>query len=445
MEPSMSPLPVPPRPEPGDPAGSAARWAASGLQHLTGPVAGPTLGPPAPLVPAVLALTRWLARTTGALGRAQRLDGLALLAERAAVAGLHRRGATSCGGATRLLTARDGWLALSLARPDDVALAAAWLAPWGAVDAAEPDPWGPIAAIVRGAPAADLRDLGADLGLPLSILGERRPGLPIVTDRPAERLRSVEAFGARVSPVPGPAAPPRPLAEVRVVDLSALWAGPLCGSLLAAAGARVVKVESVTRPDGARSGPPRFYDLLNGGKQSVALDLATARGRAALGRLVAAADVVIEASRPRALEQLGISATAVQADGGPRVWISITGHGRRPGERDRVGFGDDAAVAGGLVAWAGGAPVFCADAIADPLAGLVATAWAAALLVAGGRWSVDVPLAGVAAAVAGPTLPAHPAAVPRPPRPPRADRPCRPAPALGADNAAVLGSLHRAT
>ena len=58
-----------------------------------------------------------------------------------------------------------------------------------------------------------------------------------------------------------------------MVELGSLWAAPLCGSLLAAAGADVVKVESIGRPDGARRGPPAFFDLLNGGKRSVALDL----------------------------------------------------------------------------------------------------------------------------------------------------------------------------
>ena len=58
-----------------------------------------------------------------------------------------------------------------------------------------------------------------------------------------------------------------------MVDLSALWAGPLAASLLLEAGARVVKVEARDRPDGARSGPRPFFDLLNAGKESVAIDL----------------------------------------------------------------------------------------------------------------------------------------------------------------------------
>ncbi len=54
---------------------------------------------------------------------------------------------------------------------------------------------------------------------------------------------------------------------------------PLCTQLLGQMGARVIKVESTARPDGARAGSAQFFDLLNANKQSVALDLASASGR----------------------------------------------------------------------------------------------------------------------------------------------------------------------
>ena len=77
-----------------------------------------------------------------------------------------------------------------------------------------------------------------------------------------------------------------------VVDLSALWAGPLCGHVLTTAGARVVKVESACpRLDGARRGPPAFYDLLHAGQESVALDLPDEADR--LHAVVRAADIVV--------------------------------------------------------------------------------------------------------------------------------------------------------
>ena len=133
-----------------------------------------------------------------------------------------------------------------------------------------------------------------------------------------------------------------------VVDLSSMWAGPLCARLLGLAGAQVIKVESADRPDGARAGDRRFFDWLHAGHRSVVVDFRSESGRAALAALLETADVVIEASRPRALAAFGLAPeTTPHRDG--QVWLSITGYGRA--EADRVAFGDDAAVAGGLVGW----------------------------------------------------------------------------------------------
>jgi predicted amidohydrolase YtcJ len=172
--------------------------------------------------------------------------------------------------------------------------------------------------------------------------------------------------------------------------------------MLSLAGARVIKVESETRPDGAREGPPAFFDLLHAGQECVALDFRTTGGRANLRRLLTRADVVIEASRPRALSQLGVGADDVLASGRPRVWVSITGFGHTGAGARRVAFGDDAAVAGGLVAWDEAGPCFCAAAIAGPAAGLLAAAAVVTALGRGGRWLLDVALSGVAAFLAGP-------------------------------------------
>jgi crotonobetainyl-CoA:carnitine CoA-transferase CaiB-like acyl-CoA transferase len=155
--------------------------------------------------------------------------------------------------------------------------------------------------------------------------------------------------------------------------------------------------------------------------------------------LVQWADVVIEASRPRALAQLGVDVTEIMRSplGTPRVWISITGHGRTPAP-DRVAFGDDAAAGGGLVVWDGGSPRFCADAVADPLSGLRAARACLDALGEGGRWMLDVSMAHVSAELAGPTL-----EVPEgtPVAEPRARRTGRVAPAPGAHTAEVLAEL----
>ncbi|HEY8494961.1 MAG TPA: CoA transferase, partial [Myxococcota bacterium] len=211
--------------------------------------------------------------------------------------------------------------------------------------------------------------------------------------------------------------------------------------LLGLAGARVVKVESIGRPDGARRGPRAFFDLLHAGHASVALDFARAEDRCALRALVAAADVVIESARPRALRQLGIEAEEIVATRPGVTWVAISGYGRAAPGADWVAFGDDAAAAGGLWALAGAGldgPLACADAIADPLAGLHAAAAALAAHQEGGGVLLDVALATVAAAAAASAPPAQedPSL---PVAPPRARRPAGRARPLGADTARVLG------
>jgi len=350
---------------------------------LSGPPPGSTTGPPERLVAGVAQLGRRIGTAARSLGTPLELDWLGMLGERAAIDGLTARGRTSCGGATRLLRCADGWFALGLGRPEDVELVPAWLAVSGAA-ASTDSSWSGIERAARDRPGAALAEAATVLGLAVGVLDERP-----VEPTGGVTITRLGAADRRTPP--------------RVVDLSALWAGPLCGSLLAAAGADVVKVESSARPDAARLGSRYFYDLLNGRKQQIVLDLATSTGREALGELVATADVVVESSRPRALEQLGIVADRELArPAGPAVWVSITGHGRLS---PRVAFGDDAAVAGGLVVRTDDGPWFCADAAADPLSGLAAAAAALELLACGTRAMVDVSMAGVAAAHAGPTLP----------------------------------------
>jgi crotonobetainyl-CoA:carnitine CoA-transferase CaiB-like acyl-CoA transferase len=256
-------------------------------------------------------------------------------------------------------------------------------------------------------------------------------GLPVARVGEAAERAAVD----RIALGPAPAREP---AGLTVVDLTALWAGPLCGDLLAGSGSDVIKVESPARPDGARRGPAAFFDLLNGRKRSVALDFRRAEGVEALRALIARADVVIEASRPRALEQLGIRAADEVRGGGPQVWISITGYGRTTDAGTRVAFGDDAAAGAGLVVWHEGAAMFCADAVADPVTGLAAANACLHALASGGRWLLDVSMAGVCASLAGPTLSA---ATDLAIEPPRARQMTQRAPELGAHTTQVLTEL----
>lgn len=345
-----------------DPAAAIA-WADSGLLPLTGHPEGPPLLPPGRAALTARELADRFAEHTGG---AVRLDGARLLAERAALRGLRRQGRVSAGGACRLLPTADGWAAVSCARPDDPSLLGAL-----AETTVGADPWPTVGAWLR-------LHSGAELAVRAELLGIAAGP---VTYRPTP------------PPLPAPLNP-RPLAGLLVVDFSALWAGPLCAHLLGLAGARVVKVETPGRPDGARWGSPSFYQLLHAGHRSVVLDPDTRSGRLAMAALVEAADIVIEASRPRALAGFGLDAEAAVAAG--TTWISITAYGRNS---DRVGFGDDVAAANGLICRdREGTPMFCGDAIADPLTGLTAAVLASTVPSGGGGRLWDVAMADVVAA-----------------------------------------------
>ena len=299
--------------------------------------------------------------------------GHALLSARAAELGRWPAGHTSANGSCRLLRAADGWFALNLARDEDAALLPAWLGERDVVAAAAA-----LAPRVASRPVRELVDRGRVLGLPIAAVGE-------VGSMAHAWRRANPSNAARPSETP------------RVVDLSSLWAGPLCGLILARSGAHVVKVESVDRPDAARDATPNHFAALNACKTHVALAFRSAAGMRELSALVDAADVVIENARPRALLQLGIDAESLLHARPGKVWVSITGYGRASPQRDWVAFGDDAAAAAGAVDWTPDGPAFCWDAVADPLTGLHAGLAALTCVRNGLGGLVELSLAGVAA------------------------------------------------
>lgn len=352
---------------------SVLGWARSGLAHLTGWPDGPPLAPPGPVLARAAILADAIAGLTALTGRTVRLDPAHLLTHRARLRGWQRHGTTSVNGSCRILQAADAWLAVNLARPEDIGSVPAVL---GRMP--DSDVWAELATDVASRPAAEVVAAAQLVGIPAAVLGDLPPA-PV-------RMRRV-GFPDRHQPR-------------LVLDLSAMWAGPLCAQLLRQAGWRVLKVEDSRRPDGARSGPPAFYAELHAGIPAVRLDFGARQGTAELGRLAAQASVVLESSRPRALSRLGLVAEDWLASRPGRTWISITGYGRAD-PAQRVAFGDDAAVAGGLVAWAAdGSPVFCGDAIADPLTGMMAALAGLAAQADGGGWLVDVAMAGVCADLA---------------------------------------------
>jgi hypothetical protein len=348
-------------PEPADFEHPALAWLHSGLMELTGSPDGVPLMCPAPLAACAEGALEALFALAG-VRKPDDLRAAPLLSQRARIAGYRRAGRVSPGGSCRLVEAADGWVAVNLAREDDWALVPAWL------EIPPTDAWPVVEAAVRRRPLAELVARAGLLGLAVAA---SPPVLPPVST----------AWFRAARPMSGARAPAHAGRVPRVVDLSSLWAGPLCGQLLRGLGAEVTKVESRQRPDGARRGPPEFFAALNNGKRPLELDLASGAGRAQLAALLHGADIVIEASRPRALRQLGIDAEAITADCPGLTWVSLTGYGRDPAQENRIAYGDDAGVAAGLsslMAEVSGERVICGDAIADPLTGLHAAlaAWA---------------------------------------------------------------------
>lgn len=124
-----------------------------------------------------------------------------------------------------------------------------------------------------------------------------------------------------------------PLDGVRVVDLSRVLAGPFCTALLADAGADVVKIESKAGEDSRHLGPFRdgesiYFNVLNRGKRSIALDLKDPEDRESLLQLIADADVVVENFRPGVTSRLGIDYEAARARNPKIVYASISGFGQ---------------------------------------------------------------------------------------------------------------------
>ncbi|HEY9315057.1 CoA transferase [Williamsia sp.] len=339
----------------------AERWARSGMAHLTGDPGGP----PDFSRAGILALADEVADPFDL-----RVEDL--LAGRSALMSTSRGGRISVGGATRLIRCRDTWVAFSLARTTDIDSLGALLS----TDAAIDDPWSTLEDAARTWVADELVDRAQLLEIPAAVLGSATaPPTQVTRSWDRSRPRGVDD-------------------NLLVVDLSAMWAGPLCGQLLGGLGATVIKVESPGRPDGARAGNQDFFRWMNGTKMLFPAEIADRNTD--LADLIDVADVVIEASRPRALESAGLDAATRPPVRG-RVWVRITGYGNAPDVRNRVAFGDDAAVAGGLVGRGTGGPVFCGDAIADPLTGIEAARAVVDSLGRGGGEIIDVVMSGVAA------------------------------------------------
>ncbi len=138
----------------------------------------------------------------------------------------------------------------------------------------------------------------------------------------------------------GPALPDRDLshgvlAGLKVVDLARVLAGPLCSQMLADHGADVVKIEPPQGDETRHLGPPfdasgmaAYFDAVNRGKRSLALDLSRAEGRAVLEKVLRDADVLVENFLPGTMERWGLGYDAVLSERFPSlVYCAISGFG----------------------------------------------------------------------------------------------------------------------
>lgn len=141
--------------------------------------------------------------------------------------------------------------------------------------------------------------------------------------------------------------PAQPLKGVRVVEFAHWMAGPLAGGLLADWGADVIKVEppggepmrTIFARMGARAGTPNAaFTLANRGKRSLVLDVKSDEGLAALGQLLANADVLLTNLRPDALQRLGLGAAEIRARYPRLVYCTVSAYGWGGPDQDRPGY-----------------------------------------------------------------------------------------------------------
>ena len=174
---------------------------------------------------------------------------------------------------------------------------------------------------------------------------------------------------------------------VRVVDLSENIAGPLACMILADLGADVIKVERPESGEATRSLPPRWdgestvFLTYNRNKRSLTLDLTSDRGREALLRLVATADVVVQSLRPGVLDRLGLGVEAMTARRPDLILCSISAYGQGPIGRTKAGYDALIQAFTGIMAMTGepeGNPVRSAASLVDISTGM----WAAMSIMA---------------------------------------------------------------
>ncbi|MFO1079993.1 MAG: CoA transferase [Reyranellaceae bacterium] len=241
----------------------------------------------------------------------------------------------------------------------------------------------------RRVPLAPVPDLRALPGLPH---WTGRGSFAPVPDQPAAtgptlpfRYQPLPAVAERLRPAQRATAVDRPLADLRVLDLSMGWSGPLATRHLADLGADVIKVESCVHLDWWRGfytdlavDPPPYetrpnFLMVNRNKRGVTLDLKSVAGKRLLLDLARRSDVMIENYAPGALDKLGLGAATMIAARPDLVHLSMGAFGATGPWRGFRGYGTTVEQASGLPFVNGepdDPPTMQHAAYGDPVAGL---------------------------------------------------------------------------
>ncbi|NVK40348.1 MAG: CoA transferase [Oceanospirillaceae bacterium] len=146
-----------------------------------------------------------------------------------------------------------------------------------------------------------------------------------------------------------------PLADVKVLELGQLIAGPYCGQVLADFGADVIKIEPPGKGDAMRqwgqadeNGEPIWWNVIGRNKKSMTLDLRQPRGQEVLRELVRQADVLIENFRPGTMEKWGLGYEALSEINPGLIMVRVSGFGQDGPYAERAGYASVCEAMGGL-------------------------------------------------------------------------------------------------
>jgi crotonobetainyl-CoA:carnitine CoA-transferase CaiB-like acyl-CoA transferase len=175
-----------------------------------------------------------------------------------------------------------------------------------------------------------------------------------------------------------------PLDGLRVLDLSAIWAGPMAAMVLADLGADVIKVESVQRPEYWRTlladfTAERWWEtspllqVMQRNRRDITLNLADPEGRALLEELVKSADVLVENFSPRVMPQFGLGYPRLRELNPRLIMLSSSGFGDTGPLRDYLStasVGDALSGLSHITGYADGPPAYFGGQNGDPITGL---------------------------------------------------------------------------